>query len=206
MLENIYQSLDRQDSDDSEYLKHHYIPKKKSNRIIIIFSDGEDQLKKDKPATSEETEYRNNYLKRLNGALAEFRKRGLKIYPVGIGTEKGVKWPSLLKGYKKGEDYPEGLIEQWQNGVSRIDKDNLMFLARSTGTEPGNYVWKVENSSTTVKNYLNAAVGSNRRALLEFGQSESDQDLWQYILIAAVGILALGGLSYPVSGYFEKKK
>lgn len=205
MLENIYQSMDRQDSGDSDYLKKHYVPQKRSNRIVILFSDGEDQLKKDKPATQEETEYRNNYVKRLNSALAEFRKRGLKIYPVGIGTEKGVKWPSLLRGYKKGEDYPEGLIEYWQKGVSRIDKENLTFLARSTGTEPGNNVWKVESGPTTVKSYLNMAIKSNRRVVLEFGQSESDQDLWQYFLIVAVGVLVLGILFYPVSGYFEKK-
>lgn len=111
-----------------------------------------------------------------------------------------------MKGYKKGEDYPEGLIEQWQNGVSRIDKENLMFLARSTGAELGNNIWKIENGSTTVKNYLSAAIGSNRRTLLEFSQNESDQDLWQYFLIAAVGVLTMGILSYPVSGYFRKKK
>lgn len=91
MLENVYQSTDRQDSFNDGYSGKRYVPKKRSNRIVIIFSDGEDQLKKDKPSTPEEAKYRDDYIKRLNSALAEFRKRGLKIYPVGIGTEKGVK-------------------------------------------------------------------------------------------------------------------
>lgn len=206
MLENIYHSMDRQDSGDSDYLKHHYLPQKKTNRIVIIFTDGEDQFKKDKPTTLEEAKFRDDYIKRLNSALAEFRKRGLKIYPVGIGTQKGVSWQSLLRGYKNGTDYYENELnpQGWQNGVSRIDKDNLMFLAHSTGIDLSGNVWTVESSSTTVKNYLSSIINSNRRTLLEFSQSEDDQDLWQYFLLAAIGILALGIFFYPVSGYFSQ--
>ncbi len=206
MLENIYQSMDRQDAYNDGYSGKKYTPQKRSNRIVIIFSDGEDQLKKDKPVTSEEVKAKDIYNKRLNNALAEFRKRGLKIYPIGIGTQSGVDWLSLLRGYKKGEDYEEGLIQDWKNSVSRIDKENLMFLARSTGVGLGNNIWTVENSATTVKNYISTAIKSNRRVLFEFGHGENGQDLWQYFLLTAIGILVFGILSYPVSGYFKKKK
>ncbi len=206
MLESIYQSVDRQDSGDRDYLKKHYVPQKRSNRIVIIFTDGEDQFRKDKPATKEEAKFRDDYVKRLNKALAEFRKRGLKIYPVGIGTQKGVSWRSLLRGYKEMIDYPQYITTDWKNGISRIDKETLMFLARSTGTVLDSYVWTIENSTTTVSSYLSSVIRSNRSVVLEFGNSDTDQDLWQYFLIAAVGILALGILSYPVSGYFRKKK
>ena len=210
MLENVYQSMDRQDAHNEGYSGKNYIPKKRSNRIVIIFSDGEDQFKKEKPMTEVEVKYRNDYIKRLNGALAEFRKRGLKIYPVGTGTQKGVGWLSLLRGYKKGEDYQEYLIQdkEWQNSISRIDKENLMFLAQSTEVQLDGNIWTVENGATTVKNYLNAIINSNRRLLLEFGQSENgqDQDLWQYFLITAVGILGLGILSFPIQGYFKKER
>ena len=206
MLEKIYLSLDRKDSGDRDYLKHHYIPKKRTNRIVILFSDGEDQFKKEKPANPQETENREKYIKRLNNALAEFRKRGLKIYPVGIGTQKGARSLSLLRGYEKGIDYPQYLLEDWKNDFTRLDKDNLVFLARSTGTAPGNQIWTIENGATTVKLYLSEAVESNRRILLEFGRSEDDQDLWQYFLIAAIVILASGALTYPVSGYFTQRR
>ena len=219
MLENVYQSTDRQDARNDGYLgprsaggfgeaSKSYVPQKRSNRVVIIFSDGEDQFRKDKPTTPEETKYRDDYIKRLNSALAEFRKRGLKIYPVGIGTQNGVRWPSLLRGYKKGADYDEDVLIQpgWQDGVSRIDKENLTFLARSTGAMIGNNIWTVENGATTVKGYLSSVITSNRRILLEFSQSESDQDLWQYFLIAAVGIMVLGSLFYPVSGYFSRRR
>lgn len=206
MLENIYRSMDRQDSGDRDYLKNHYIPKKRLNRIVIIFSDGEDQFRKDKPTTPEEAKSKDDYIKRLNSALVEFRKRGLKIYPVGIGTQRGVNWLSLLRGYKQPDDYPEYLIKEWQNGISRIDKENLTFLARSTGTGLDNHIWTVENGATTVNGYLSSAIRSNRSVVLEFSHSETDSDLWQYFLIATVSILFLGILSYPVSGYFRRKK
>lgn len=208
MLENIYQSMDRQDARSEGYSGQNYIPKKRTNRIVLIFSDGEDQLKKVKPATEAEAEYQDDYIRRLNGALAEFRKRGLKIYPVGIGTQRGVNWLSLLRDYKEYVDYPAALLQdkEWQNSASRIDKENLMFLARSTGVQPEGNIWTVENGATTVKLYLSEAIGSNRRILLEFGQSEDDQGLWQYFLIVAIIILVLGVLTYPVSGYFVQKR
>lgn len=208
LMEKIYQSMDRQDSGDRDYLKNHYVPQKRTNRIVIIFSDGEDQLKKEKPTTLQEIEEHDRYVRRLKSALAEFRKRGLKIYPVGIGTQKGVNWASLLRGYKKGEDYNEDeLVQQgWQKNTSRIDKENLMFLSQSTRVQLGSHIWTIENNATTVKNYLSTAINSNRRIMLEFGQSGNDQDLWQYFLLAAVGVLVLGIMFHPVSGYFGKKR
>ena len=208
MLENIYRSMDKQDARSEGYSGKNYIPQKRTNRIVLIFSDGEDQLKKEKPATEEAAKYQDDYIKRLNSALAEFRKRGLKIYPVGIGTQRGVNWLSLLRGYKEYVDYPAELLQdkEWQNSASRIDKENLMFLARSTGAQPEGNIWTVENGATTVKLYLSEAIESNRRILLEFGQSEDDQDLWQYFLIAAIVVLASGVLTYPVSGYFTQRR
>lgn len=207
MLENVYQSMDRQDKYNDGYSGKNYTPQKRTNRIVILFSDGEDQFRKDKPTTPEEVKDKDGYIKRLNGALVEFKKRSLKIYPVGIGTQKGVKWTSLLRGYKEGDDYNKDELIQlgWQDGISRIDKENLVFLARSVGTGLGNHIWTVENNATTVKNYLDTVINSNRRTLLEFGQSEDDQDLWQYFLIAAVSVLVFGVLFHPVSGYFKRK-
>ncbi len=210
MLENIYQSMDRQDAHSEGYSADNYsryVPKKRTNRVVIIFSDGEDQFRKMKPTTKEETTERDDYLKRLNGALSEFRRRGLKIYPVGVGTEKGVKWLSLLRGFKSGQGYYAYLDKDWENGISRIDKENFMFLARSTGVQlGGDNIWTVENNTTTVRDYLSHIIGLNRKVTLEFGQAEDNQDLWQYFLMAAVGILGLAIVSHPVSGYFKRKR
>ena len=205
MLENIYQSLDRQDAYAEGVSIKQYVPKKRSNRIVLMMSDGEDQFRKEKTFNSYDEEYKQAYIKRLNQALSEFRRRGLKIYPVGIGTVKGSSWESLLRGYKKGVDYEEGLIEYvWKGGTTRIDKENLTFLARSTGVDPVGYIWTVENSSTNVKNYLRSVVDSVPRTVVDFSVSNEEQQLWQYFLLAAVGILILGILSYPFTGHFRK--
>src|SRR3989338_9689683 len=69
MLENIYRSMDKQDARSEGYSGKNYIPQKRTNRIVLIFSDGEDQLKKEKPATEEaaiSAMYRDDYIRRLN--------------------------------------------------------------------------------------------------------------------------------------------
>ncbi|MBI2065107.1 MAG: VWA domain-containing protein [Candidatus Yanofskybacteria bacterium] len=210
MLENIYRSMDRQDAyidgySSEDYSAKKYVPKKRSNRIVIIFSDGEDQFRKSKPTIQLEAERKNEYVKRFNSALAEFKKRGLKIYPVGIGTERGVKWLSLLRGYKKGIDYEEELIQYWKNGISRINKENLRYLSRATGANIGTNIWTIENGTTVVKSYLGKVISSNRKSLLEFSRSDSDSDLWQLFLLIAAGFLILGIAFHPVQGYLSKR-
>src|SRR3989344_517693 len=202
MLESIYQSMDRQDGFNEGDLKK-YQPKKRSNRIVIIFSDGEDQYRKDSSLKSDE---RRNYVKRLEGALAEFRKRGLNIYPVGIGTARGVSWLSLLRGYKSVIDYPHYLVEEWAGKLSRIDRENLMFLASSTEVTLAGHVWTVENRTTTVKIYLDDLINSNRSVLFEVREDDNGQGLWQYFLVVAISILFLGILTYPISGYLKNRK
>lgn len=206
LLESIYYSMDRQDAYFENYKGKKYVPQKRSNRVIIIFSDGEDQNKKSQPQNDEEAKDLADYNQRLNKALAEFRKRGLKIYPVGIGTELGVKSVTLLKYYQVGEDYPEPLLVSWKDDVTRINKNNLTFLARSTGVtvvELNSHVWKIEKSLTSVRDYLREIINSNRRPLPEFNQSADGQDLRQYLLVASVTILIFGIGVYPFSGYFR---
>lgn len=208
MLESIYQSLDRQDAYTEGVSVKRYVPKKRSNRIVVIISDGEDQFRKEKTTYYIDTEYKEKYIKRLNQALAEFRRRGLKIYPVGIGTARGSSWVSLLRGYKKGEDYEAYLPqrEDWKTGKTRIDKENLILLARSTGVGLAGYIWTIENRTTTVRSYLGSAVNSNRSISFELGVSEDELLLWQYCLLAAVSVLVCGILSYPFQGYFRRLK
>lgn len=206
MLENIYYSLDRQDSGDREYLKKGFIPSKKSNRIVILFTDGEDQLKNDRSVGAQDVQARIEYMKRLNKALKEFERRGIKIYPVGIGTRKGVSWPSLLKGYKEKDDFSEGLLMDWKGKISRLDRENLSFLAKSTGVDVNENVWTVENSSTSVRSYLRNIIDSNRSVVPQFGTGDEESQLWQYFLLIAVAIIIIGIVTYPYDGFLRKNK
>src|SRR3989338_1689410 len=211
MLTKIYQSLDHQ---DSEGVKGKFVPKKRTNRIVILFTDGEDQFRKSKPSTEEEKQEKTDYNKRLTNALSEFKRRGLKIYPVGIGTEKGVSWVSLLRGYKPEEDYPKYLTDpadrslalSWIGKTSRLDKENLLFLARTTGVDPVGNIWTVERDSTTVRIYLNSVINANRDPLPSFTNTgNNEQPLWQYLLLLGMVFIGCGILTYPFRGYFRKE-
>lgn len=205
MLQNIYFSMDRQDAYNEGYSGKRYVPKYRTNRIVILMSDGEDQLRNDGIRGVEK--YKKEYIPRLNRALTEFKRRGLKLYPLGIGTAKGSIWLSLLNGYKPEEDYPKTLLESWKGQVTRLDKENLSFLARMTGVQLSGYSWTVETGSASAKSYLSSIINSNRKELINFESSgDSEPRLWQYLLLASVAMLILGIISYPLSGYFRRNK
>lgn len=210
-LEHIYKSMDRQDSFlERRQYNQRYTPQKRSNRIVIIFSDGEDQLLISKPENKDEADAKAKYVKKRSQVISEYRKRGLKIYPVGIGTRNGVKWTSLFQSNKKAYPYLsfffQELEKDWAGQVTRLERNNLADLAKSTGAELSSYDWTVENSQGNVRPYLGHIISSNRRSLLEISQSDDAQQLWQYCLLASVGLLVLGTLIYPFTGYFHRKR
>jgi hypothetical protein len=208
ILEHIYQTMDFQDAFKEGFSGEklsHYIAKKRTNRIVILFSDGEDSVLSFKAENEEEIKAQREYKERLSKVLLEYRKRGLKIYPVGIGTETGVSWLSLLENYKKDLDYEAKLEEEWAGKVSRLDKNNLNFLARSTGVILDRNDWIIKNHQTNVKKYLEYVINSNRKYVsVEFINKEQDQKLWQYYLLIAAFLIFLGIITYPISGYFRK--
>ncbi|OGN02578.1 MAG: hypothetical protein A2651_00145 [Candidatus Yanofskybacteria bacterium RIFCSPHIGHO2_01_FULL_42_12] len=204
-FEHIYQSLDRQDAflEGKEY-NQRYNPKKRTNRIVLVFSDGEDQFFNSKPKNEAEAKLRADYVKKYDKVMAEYKKRGLKIYPVGIGTRTGVSWLFLLKGYKKGT-YPPELDKEWIGQVTRLDRDRLSSLAKTTGADLLGYDWTVENSQGNARQYLGHVLDSNRRPLFEFVAGDNDRQFWQYCLLAAIGFLALGIVTYPFQGYLRNE-
>lgn len=207
-LEHVYQSLDRQDVAGEGFSRDQlkrYKPKKKTNRIVLVFSDGEDQFLNLKPQNQEEAEAKAKYVKKLSNVLAEYRKRGLKIYPVGIGTRNGVAFLSLLRGYKKGVDYSEELEKEWAGFVTRLDRARLAALAKATGTDLSGFDWTVENIQGNARDYLERVLDSNRKPLFGFTESENNQPLWQYCLLIAVGFLAVGIMTYPHRGCLRKE-
>ena len=207
VLEHVYQSLDGQDAFNDGYAKGRpYNPKKRDNRIVVIFSDGEEQSLKFKPEALEEHMARTDYLKELPKVLAEYRKRGLKIYPVGIGTRKGASFLSLLKGYKKGTDYTEELEKEWAGQVTRLDKANLSALAKATGVDLSEHDWTVESAQGNARNYLEYAMDFNRSLLFELNVEGDNEPLWQYCLLVSIIFLALGIATYPFSGYLRKTR
>src|SRR3989338_8876684 len=113
-LESVYQSLDLYE----QYLTGN---KKatvgyKTNRVLFIFSDGDFGLDLPSPTNDPERQAENlkeaqaiqEYRKRLDLVLLEYKKRGFGIYAVGIGTRRGVQLVDILKNrYKLNFDYWE---------------------------------------------------------------------------------------------------
>ncbi len=124
-LTDVYQFLDSQDRRaaylkqygnepplDMDWKKFKWQPSQSSNRIVLFFGDGDYRF----------DEHGEDEKKKLNDGLVEFKRRGLKIYSVGIGSRTGAKLVDILKDYKKGVDYSEkdemDLIEE---GMTKLD-------------------------------------------------------------------------------------
>ena len=72
-------------------------------------------------------------MSRFDVALGEFRRRGLAIYPVGIGSRTGVNVDSVLTDYIRGVDYDETLEADLEGQRTRLGLDGIAMLEQRTG-------------------------------------------------------------------------
>lgn len=191
VLHDIYNFLDSQDRLavyrerfgenpplDFDWKKFGWRPSKKSNRIVLFFGDGDYRLAR----------YDEARKKSLDTALAEFRRRGLKIYCIGIGTRSGAPLTGSLRNYRLGKDYTDEFrAELASEGVTRLDVSALNSLSSRTN---GNFT-VIQTSSSTAEGFLNHVIDSNRDAVLEVGTGEANEELWQDCLYLALFFLAL---------------
>ncbi|MDP2598551.1 MAG: hypothetical protein Q8P49_01835, partial [Candidatus Liptonbacteria bacterium] len=121
---------------------------------------------------------------------AEFRKRDIHIYPIGIGTAHGVPLLSVLNGYKKISDYPEDLEKDWAGITTRLETGTLARLGRETDGRPP---FLIENKEMSARDYMKGIIGFHRSIVLEPSGDDvrEDQELWWQILCAAVLLLAV---------------
>lgn len=142
-------------------------------RVIILFTDGDDM--------TEDVDIIRYY-------SSLFKKDGVKIYSVGIGTKSGVSWLSLLEGYKPGEDYPTHYTEGWEGQVTRLKTGVLNLIANQTGGE----VFTIEKIDGDASDFLRRAIDENRSyTLVPIESDENRLELWPYLLWAALGIMLL---------------
>ena len=169
-LQYIYEILDKRDEFDD---KHGIGPGlEKPPRVVILFTDGEDQVE-------------NDGLIELS--VREFRGRKIKVYSVGIGSRRGVSAFSLLEGYKIGIDYPRRYVEDWDlNSVTRLETETLNYLARRTGGG----VFTIESSSASSLDFLRKAVDDNRDfKLISALTDEGEWELWRLLVYAALAVI-----------------
>lgn len=191
VLEDIYIRLDRfdgrKDRDKS------WTPKSRSNRLVILISDGDFDFLQ--PAKSpEEAGERQEYQKRLEAALREFRRRQLKIYGVGIGSHSETRLDSILKDYKKGRDYNEKLPEEIKDLKTRFRSEGLDLIARQTGGKTP--ILTIHNASYSITDDLAKIIDSHRSTVIEAPKGKEKQELWRYALYFAFASVIAGMIFY----------
>ncbi|HUZ92444.1 MAG TPA: VWA domain-containing protein, partial [Candidatus Paceibacterota bacterium] len=170
MLEDVYESLDAQ---DAWFAKHHgthrVAPRK---RIVFLISDGDDE---------------SGEAARLEKAVAEFRKRDLRVYAVGVGTARGVPLPSVLRG-RRPTDYPDDIPAQFAGLVTRLNMRTLSHIADATGGAS----FSIDGGNTTATGFLTNAADANRSFIAAKTETINERnELWRYPLYAAIILLLL---------------
>lgn len=187
-LERVYTSLDRQDAFPEfkgKEAPEGWRAEIKPNRLVVFIGDG-DYFNYN---NEEEAKFEADDKKYFEAGLNEFRKRGLKIYPVGIGTRTGAKMLNILKDYKVGLEYDPKLLEDLKGQESRLNVYNLEYMRNATGAGK---LFLMENAGTDASNFLKTVFDSHRSTSIEPGMSQEKEELWFYFLVAAILVSVAG--------------
>lgn len=140
-----------------------------SEKAIILITDGENTGNKD-PVESAEG----------------LKKKGIKLFCIGVGSAEGVPIPEPSGGFKKDRS---GKIL-----LSRLDENTLKQMAVNTG---GTYVRSVAGDMDLDAIYTTQIRGKMETATLTSSRKQIWEDRFQWPLIAAV-IFLLSDLFLPV--------
>jgi hypothetical protein len=170
VLEDTYKFLDRQDNPDKD---KNWRPTEKPNRIVVFFGDGDYRLK----------DYSPGDRRRLNIAFLEFRRRGLRIFSVGVGTPRGVPLTSVLANYKKGVDYTDQIEAEFrEQGITRLDTSTLNFFSGQTGGS----VATIESEAGSAVRFMTDVINDNRNSSFEIATEPEKKELWREFLYLAM--------------------
>ena len=176
-FEHIYQSLDNQDrfeSGDEEWQ-----PEERSDRVVLLLTDG------DFAADAQQ-------LQRLDQALTEFRRRGLTVYPVAIGSRTGVELDIVLQDYVRGVDYDETLEADLEGIRTSINTDGLGMLE----TRLGGSSFIIDSAGLTADSFLQNVINSHRSVSFQLIPAEDTQEIWQWVVTLAVVLFVVAMLFY----------
>lgn len=189
-LERVYTSLDRQDAFVTFKGKNPspgWRPEIKSNRLVVFIGDG-DYFNYDDP---KEKEFEKEDKEHFEAGLNEFRKRGLKIYPIGIGTRSGGKVISILDNFKRESEYDPKLEEDLKGQESRLNAYHLEYMRNATGADR---LFLIENLNADASSFLKTVIDGHRNISIDPGITPERQEVWKYFAILALGVFILGAL------------
>lgn len=137
-----------------------------NNRIMFLFSDGDDTEGVD-----------------FSRSIRELNKRNIKIYSVGVGTKEGKT--ITIEGYDP-NDPNKTMKTTIKTGLKT---QRLNEIANKTGGET--YVIDSTASVSSAQNFIKNAVNSNRTLTPRLVASGESQDIWWEILAIPAIVLLL---------------
>ncbi len=176
-FEHVYQSIDNQDRFETG--DEDWVPERRSDRLVLLFTDG------DFFGTREQ-------MSRLDEALSEFQRRGLTVYPIGIGSRTATNLDDVLQEYVRGVDYDESLEADLDGIRTRLDTDGLAMLEQRTGGRS----FVLESVGVSSVPFLRNAGNSHRSISFQLIPAEDKQEVWQWVLAFAVVVFVLAVLIY----------
>lgn len=170
VLEHIPKSIDKQDNffkKNAALLGASWF---QNNRIMFLFSDGDDTESAD-----------------FGRSVKELNKRNIKIYSVGVGTKEGKT--ITIEGYDP-NDPNKTMKTTIKTGLKT---QRLNEIAAKTGGET--YIIDSAVAVNGAQNFLKNAVNSNRTLTPRLVASGESQDIWWEILAIPAIVLLLVAVS-----------
>ena len=179
VFEHIYQSLDLQDRFEAGVDEKEWLPGRRADRAVILVTDGDFEVTREQ-------------VQRLDAAFAEFRRRGLAVYPIGIGTRTGADVISVLGGYQRDRDYDSSLEDELEGQRTLLNMTTLNYLAQQTGGQ----AFAIDSIGQSAAGFLREAVAAHRGVSFQLISSQSAKDAWQYLVTFGIVLFALAVLFY----------
>ena len=134
----------------------------------------------------------NEQLARLDQALTEFRRRGLVVYPIGVGSRTGVNLDIVLQDYVRGIDFDASLESDLEGLRTRLNTEGLNMLEKRLGGRS----FVLDSPGLSSSTFLQSVVDSHRSISFQLIPSEDTQEIWQWIVMAAVMLFVVAILFY----------
>ncbi len=177
LFESIYLSLDNQDR--FEEGEGNWTPEERNDRLVLLFTDADFLIDAEQ-------------MSRLDVALGEFRRRGLAVYPVAIGSRTGVNIDSVLTDYVRGVDYDESLEEELEGQRTRLGLDGIAMLDQRSGGRS----FIVDNTQLSSDTFLRNVVDSHRSISFQLIPAEDKQEIWQWVVMLAILVFVAAMIFY----------
>lgn len=187
-LDHTYHSLDAQEKFLSN--RNDFLPQKKSNRVVFLFSDGDYHTTIEEKNASSVT--KKDFFQGLDEILGEFRRRGLAIYPVVVGTMVGANLSDLLKHYELGKDYSAELAQELAGLRTSVNFHVPRLLANATSGR----LAVLDRDNRNLVNFMREVIDQHRPAIPEMVPDTARHEWWRELLYLSVAVLVLAIILY----------